>query len=122
MARIFAVHAVPTAAVIPTYSIPPVARFASLLLLVPLFLLTCQLHRSWRTCSCWTPDVPVLSCAAVGPAVAVVLSAVSVNSQLWLESRMLPLPPTAVDVLYPTDDYNVSGLPVVSLFLLLLKY
>ncbi len=46
------------------------------------------------------PDVPVLSPAAVVPAVSVVLSDIDVEPQLWLDALPLPPSPSAIDVVF----------------------
>jgi hypothetical protein len=49
---------------------------ASLLLLKPLLLLTFHFHWTWAILLLYvSPNVQILSCVAVGPAVAVVISA-----------------------------------------------
>ncbi len=63
------------------------------------------------------PDVPVVSCAFVGPAVAVFRSAV-LSFHPWGPSLLLRVSvvdaiPTAVDISSVTDNSNVSDVPVI---------
>jgi hypothetical protein len=64
-----------------------------------------------------SPDVPVVSCAAVGLAVAVILTAVvsSLGSLLWLKSQLLLLSPLLASAEFSsaTDVSNVSAVSLL---------
>jgi hypothetical protein len=115
MARIFAVAAVPTAAVFLTFLASPqllvcLMLFASLLLPASLLLFRFQLHRSWRTCSCWTPDVPVYFLVQHS-ALLLLFFFLLLPSSSCCSYRVLDLAAAsnAVDVLYPSGDFVIPA-------------